>query len=138
MTFAQLRSFATVARVGSVTGAASALGVSEPAVSAAMAALRRDLGDELFVRSGSGVRLTPGGERLAAAAAEILGLEDRLRREVREARGERGGLLRLAVSSAVAEHVSAPLLDAFTRRRPTLEVAQEVAAPEDFAPLLGD
>src|ERR687898_419822 len=137
MTFAQLRSFATVARVGSVTGAASALGVSEPAVSAAMAALRRDLGDELFVRSGSGVRLTPGGERLAAAAAEILGLEDRLRREVAEARGERG-LLRLAVSPPVAEYVSAPLLDAFTRRWPTLEVAQEVAAPEDFEALLSD
>ncbi len=128
MTFAQLRSFATVARLGSVSAAADALGVSEPAVSSAVAALRRDLGDELFVRAGGGIRLTAGGERLAAAAAEILGLEDRLRREVGEARGERG-LLRLAVSPTVAEYVSAPLLDAFTRRRPTLEVAQEVAAP---------
>src|SRR5688572_6008112 len=137
MTFTQLRSFATVARLGSVSGAAAALGVTEPAVSAAMAALRRDLGDPLFVRDGAGIRLTPGGERLAARAAEISGLEDRVRREVREARGERG-LLRLAVSPAVAEYVSAPLLDAFTRRRPTLEVAQEVASADDFAPLLGD
>lgn len=137
MTFAQLRSFATVARLGSVSAAADALGVSEPAVSAAVAALRRDLDDALFVRAGHGIRLTPGGERLAAAAAEILGLEDRLRREVGEAHGERA-LLRLAVSPAVAEHVSAPLLDAFTRRRPTLEVAQEVAPPEHFAALLGD
>lgn len=137
MTFAQLRSFATVARLGSVSGAAEALGVSEPAVSAAVAALRRDLGDQLFVRVGSGIRLTPGGERLAAAAAEILGLEDRLRREVREAHGEQG-LLRLVVSPAVAEYVSAPLLDAFTRRRPTLEVSQEVAAPEAFPAMLAD
>lgn len=137
MTFAQLRSFATVARLGSVTAAAEALGVSEPAVSAAVAALRRDLGDELFVRAGSGIRLTPGGERLAATAVEILGLADRLRREVGEARGERS-LLRLAVAPSVAEYVSAPLLDAFTRRRPTLEVTQEVAAPEDFPALLVD
>jgi LysR family transcriptional regulator, low CO2-responsive transcriptional regulator len=42
------------------------------------------------------------------------------------------------VSPTVAEYVSAPLLDAFTRRRPTLEVAQEVAASEDFAALLVD
>lgn len=137
MTFGQLRSFATVARLGSVSAAAAALGVSEPAVSAAVAALRRDLGDALFVRVAGGIRLTPGGERLAAAAAEMLGLEDRLRREVREARGERG-LLRLAVSPTVAEVVSAPLLDAFTRRRPTLEVTQEVASPDDFADLLAD
>ena len=137
MTFSQLRSFATVARLGSVSAAAQALGVSEPAVSAAVAALRRDLGDALFVRAGGGIRLTPGGERLAAEAAEIVGLEDRLRREVAAARGERG-LLRLAVAPAVAEYVSAPLLDAFTRRWPTLEVAQQVAAPEDFASLLAD
>jgi DNA-binding transcriptional LysR family regulator len=38
----------------------------------------------------------------------------------------------------VAEYVSAPLLDAFTRRRPSVEVAQEVAAAEDFAALLLD
>src|SRR5687767_12196429 len=134
MTFAQLRSFAVVARVGSVSGAARELGVSEPAVSAAVAALRRDLGDELVVRFGNGMRLTPGGERLAAAAAEILGLEDRLRRSVSEA----GELLRLVVAPPVAEYVSAPLLDAFTRRRPEVEVAQEVAAVEDFPALLRD
>jgi LysR family transcriptional regulator, low CO2-responsive transcriptional regulator len=137
VTFAQLRSFATVARLGSVSAAAGALGVSEPAVSAAVAALRRDLDDALFVRTGGGIRLTPGGERLAARAAEICGLEDRVRREVGEARGQRG-LLRLAVSPTVAELVSAPLLDAFTRRRPALEVTQEVAAAEDFAALLSD
>src|SRR5688572_23022223 len=123
--------------MGSVSAAAAALGVSEPAVSGAVAALRRDLDDALFVRAGGGIRLTPGGERLAAAAAEIIGLAERLRREVGEARGERG-LLRLAVTAAVAEYASAPLLDAFTRRRPTLEVTQEVAAPEDFGALLTD
>src|SRR4051794_4631147 len=137
VTFAQLRSFATVARLGSVSAAAQTLGVSEPAVSSAVAALRRDLGDALFVRAGGGIRLTPGGERLAAAAAEMLGLEDRVRREVAEARGERG-LLRLAVSATVAEYASAPLLDAFTRRWPTLEVTQEVTSPDAFASLLAD
>ena len=137
MTFAQLRAFATVARLGSVTAAAEALGVTEPAVSAAVAALRRDLDDQLFVRAGSGIRLTAGGERLAAGAGEIIGLEDRLRREVRAARGE-GELLRIAVSPSIAEYVSAPLLDAFTRRRPGLEVAQEVVSASAFAALLAD
>jgi DNA-binding transcriptional LysR family regulator len=135
MTFAQLGAFATVARLGSVTRAATALGVSEPAVSAQVAALRRELGDALFVRFGSGIRLTPGGERLAAAAAEMLGLAERARREVREA--ERP-LLRLAVTAPVAEVVTAPLLDAFTRRRPNLEVAQEIAEPSSLHALLGD
>jgi DNA-binding transcriptional LysR family regulator len=137
VTFAQLRSFATVVRTGSMTAAASALGVSEPAVSAAVAVLRRELGDPLLVRADGGLRLTPGGERLAARAAEILGLEDRLRREVGDAR-RMGALLRVAVAAPVAEFVAAPLLDAFTRRRPALEVVQEVAEPGDFGALLRD
>jgi DNA-binding transcriptional LysR family regulator len=137
VTFTQLRAFATVARLGSLSAAAKALGVSEPAVSTALASLRRDLGDALFVRSAGGVRLTPGGERLAALAAEMLGLEGRVRREVGEA-GGRAPLLRVAVSAPVAEYVAAPLLDAFTRRRPGVEVAEEIAAPEAFAALLTD
>ena len=62
MTFTQLRTFALVAELGSLRAAASALGVSEPAVSAAVAALRTDLGDPLFRRTGTGISLTPGGQ----------------------------------------------------------------------------
>ena len=83
MTFAQLRSFSEVARLGSVTGAAHALGVTEPAVSSAVGALRRELGDDLFVREHNRIHLTPGGERLASVAAEILLLAETARRDLR-------------------------------------------------------
>src|SRR3954471_1030227 len=55
MTLAQLQSFVLVARHGSVKAAAAELEVTEPAVSVAVAALRRELGDELFVREGRGI-----------------------------------------------------------------------------------
>lgn len=82
MTFRQLRSFSEVARLRSVTAAAHSLGVTEPAVSLAVGALRRELGDRLFVRSGHGIDLTPGGERLAVAAAEILAQAEMARSDV--------------------------------------------------------
>jgi DNA-binding transcriptional LysR family regulator len=135
MTFAQLQAFALVARHGSIKAAAAKLGVSEPAVSEAVSALRRDLGDELVTRTGRGVRLTPGGRRLAAAAVEIIGVAEHARRGVREARGERP-LLRVAAESAVAEHAAGPLLDAFTRRNPNVEVSLQVARGIDFGGLL--
>ncbi len=47
MTLTQLNAFVLVARLGSVTAAANALGVSEPAVSQALSALRLHLGDQL-------------------------------------------------------------------------------------------
>jgi DNA-binding transcriptional LysR family regulator len=82
VTFRQLQSFSEVARLRSVTGAAHALGVTEPAVSLAVGALRRELGDDLFVRTSHGLVLTPGGERLATAAAEILALAQLARDDV--------------------------------------------------------
>src|SRR5262249_12064996 len=55
MTLTQLNAFVLVARLGSVTAAANALGVSEPAVSQALAALRQHLGDQLVARGPNGM-----------------------------------------------------------------------------------
>ena len=78
MTFTQLRTFALVAELGSLRAAADALGVSEPAVSAAVAALRTDLGDPLFRRTGVGITLTPGGRALAGRASRSFIIGSRL------------------------------------------------------------
>ena len=51
MTLTQLEAFVLVARLGSVKAAARLLGVSEPAVSGALAALRQHLGDPLVERT---------------------------------------------------------------------------------------
>jgi LysR family transcriptional regulator, low CO2-responsive transcriptional regulator len=137
VTLGQLHTFVTVARLGSVKAAAEALQVSEPAVSGAVAALRRDLGDELFIRAGGGIVLTPGGRELSAVAAELLGLADQARRRVREAQGE-ATLLRIVATSMVSEYVAAPLLEAFTRRTPHVEVSLSVEDPSAFPALLAD
>jgi DNA-binding transcriptional LysR family regulator len=114
MTFTQLRAFALVAELGSLRAAAAALGVSEPAVSAAVSALRADLGDPLFTRSGAGIALTPGGRALAARARELVRLADRTRREV--AHATTAGHLRVLATAACAEHVAGAVVAAFTRR----------------------
>src|SRR3954452_17814013 len=132
LTFAQLRSFATVARLGSVRAAARDLGVSEPAVSAAIATLRRDFGDELLVRHGNLLTLTTGAQRLAAAASELLGLADEARRAVA---GE-AGIVRIAATSEVAEYIVPPLVDAFTRRFHETEVSVTVEPHDSFPALL--
>lgn len=56
-----------------VSAAAVALGMSQPAVSAALARLRQATGDELFVRSGkNGMQPTPYAEQMAAPVAVAL------------------------------------------------------------------
>jgi DNA-binding transcriptional LysR family regulator len=55
-----------------VTRAAGRLGLSQPAVSAALGRLRKNLGDALLVRSGHGMRPTPRAEQLGLSISQAL------------------------------------------------------------------
>jgi DNA-binding transcriptional LysR family regulator len=136
MTFTQLRTFALVAELGSLRAAAEALGVTEPAVSAAVAALRADLGDPLFRRTGAGIVLTPGGRALAGRARELVRLADRTRREV--AHASSAGRLRVLATAACAEHVAGAVIAAFTRRVPRAVVEMDTGSAEAAATALPD
>jgi DNA-binding transcriptional LysR family regulator len=135
MTLRQLASFATVARLGSVKAAARELGVSEPAVSAAVGVLRRELDDELYHREGHGLVLTAQGERLASLATEIGALAGRATTTLDEQQRV-GRLLHIAVTGSVEEHIVGPLLAAFTERTPEVHATVEVEPATRFAELL--
>jgi LysR family transcriptional regulator, low CO2-responsive transcriptional regulator len=126
MTFAQLRTFLAVARTGSVRAAAADLVVTEPAVSAAVAALGRELGCELLARDGRGIRLTEAGRTMAAYAAELVGLAEQARREVAG-----GSRLRLAGVTTAGEFVLPGLIKAFRERHPEVDVSLEVGNREE-------
>lgn len=121
MTPSQLRAFAAVARNGSVGDAADELEVTGAAVSAHVANLRKELGDELFHRTASGLAFTPGGLRLASRAVEMLGLQERTRAEVSAAaRGRR--VLRITTTSLFGEYAAPGLIELFSARAADLEV----------------
>ncbi|MGH2772178.1 MAG: LysR substrate-binding domain-containing protein [Actinomycetota bacterium] len=125
MTFGQLRTFLEVARQGSIRGAAAMLMVSEPSVSAAVAALSKDIGAELLQREGRGIRLTGAGRELVKYASEILGLADQAARRVQEAAGKKGRL-HLAAATTAGEYVLPPLLKLFRRKHPEVHIWMEV------------
>ena len=135
MTLRQLHTFATVARLGSNQAASRELGISEPAVSAAVGVLRREFGDDLYARHGRALVLTRAGERLALLAAEITDLADRARQTVEESAAT-ARVVHVAVTATVEEHVAAPLLAAFTDRAPDVEAVVEVQPADRFAELL--
>ena len=77
-----LRIFVAVHTHGSVTAAASAMHLSQPAVSNALARLRKELGDELFTRQGMGLQPTAFALRLAPKVrAALAALTDALAEE---------------------------------------------------------
>lgn len=78
----QLRVFATVARMGSITRAAEALHTVQSNVTMHVRALEEELGTPLFHRHRRGVTLTRAGEQLLPFAVKTQGLLDEARQAV--------------------------------------------------------
>jgi DNA-binding transcriptional LysR family regulator len=135
MTPAQLRAYSAVVRLGSVRAAATELGVSDAGVSMHVAALRKELDDPLFTRTGAGLAFTPGGLRLASRAVEILGLQQQTAIEVTEAAHGRR-LLRIAASTTFAEHAAPGLIELFSSRADDLSVELSVHPTSRFRDLI--
>lgn len=102
--------------------AAAALRMSQPALSAAVAALEENLGTRLVERTTRRVLLTPAGERVAVHAETVLAAMDRLVEEVREVRGPLAGPLRIGVIPTVAPYLLPVLLPRLARDHPRLEL----------------
>ncbi|UTP38217.1 LysR family transcriptional regulator [Phenylobacterium sp. LH3H17] len=72
MELRELRYFLAVYETGSVTAAARRCFISQPSISAAMAALERELGAILFVRHRKGVTATAAAEALYVRARQVV------------------------------------------------------------------
>src|SRR4051812_26062716 len=68
----RLRVLREVAAQGSFSAAADALAFTQPAVSRQIATLEAEAGTQLVERGARGIRLTPAGELLVAAAGSVL------------------------------------------------------------------
>lgn len=82
MDLVALKSFVTVADLGSFSRAAEALHLAQPAVSQQIKRLERDLRADVLSRSTRSVRLTPAGEKLLPYARTILAEVGRAEAEV--------------------------------------------------------
>jgi len=126
MTLSQLRTFVAVAEAGSARVAAESLLVSQPAVSAAIASLERELGVPLVVRHGRGLRLTAAGSAFADDVRTSLGLLDQGSRRARSIEDPARGTVRLVAVATAAEGVLLPVVARFRQRYPEAGVTIQV------------
>lgn len=134
VTLNQLKVFVLAVRLGSMRAAAQALGVSEPAVSQALTALRQSLGDPLLVREGSGMVLTPAGRRVVGLASQMVNLAVEAEAAVRHAHGS-PELIRVVATATVGEAVVPALLQAYTHRT-NVEASLGIGSVQELGALL--
>ena len=132
MDLRQLSYFVAVAEEGQFTRAAARVSVAQPAVSAQVRRLERELGEPLFHRDQRLVRPTAAGEALLPHARAALAAAERGRDTIASLRGMLHGRLRVGIAGPVDRRLAEALGD-FHRAHPAVEIA---VAQEHNEPLL--
>lgn len=122
MTLDQLRIFVAVAEREHVTRAATALNLTQSAVSATVSTLEERHGVRLFHRVGRGIELTGTGRAFLAEARGVLARAEEARRMLDDAAGLERGRLSLVASQTIAGYWLPPILARFKIRYPGITI----------------
>ena len=127
MELEQLRQLDAIAREGTISAAARALHLSQPALSRSVQRLEADLGTPLFSRDGRRVELNDAGRTAVDWARQIL-RDERLMRDAIDSVARRARALRVGtVAPAPLWRLTSLMVEAFPRETLTSETVEETA-----------
>lgn len=133
--FKQLQALLLVARHESVSRAADALHVTQPAVSLQLRMLEEAAGTPLTRKAGRGIQLTAAGEVMVGFAERILQLWEQSADEIAALKGVISGTLRIG-AVMTAEHLLPPMLVKFTLERPDVRLKLQVGNRNEIISML--
>jgi molybdate transport repressor ModE-like protein len=128
----RMRLLVEIDRHGSVSAAASAIGIGQPSASQHLRLLEAAAGQRLVERSGRGSRLTEAGRVLAARAAQALSTLGAAEEELGALAGLQTGTIHLGASTAPGVYLLPDTLGCFRRDHPGVTVEVEVAASAEI------
>ncbi len=129
MNISHVKIFMAVVAKGSFSLAALELGLSQSAVSRAIASLEEELGVSLLARGRFGAYATDFGDRVTVHFQQILQAEADIEAEANREKNLHGGRVRIASFRSVATHILPPLIAKFSQRFPNVEVSLVEADP---------
>ena len=132
MLLAQVEGFVEVARLGSLSRAASELHVTQPALTARLHGLEQELGSRLFVRSRRGMELTSSGRAFLPYAERALSSLHEGGQLVGDLERGGAGELRIGAAPAVSTYVLPALLVRFTSRHPRVRLVVRTGHSEEI------
>ena len=122
MDLQRLRGFYWTAQLGSVSGAAQMINVSQSAISHQLRALEEELGCKLYERSRRGIVLTSDGQRLIPYARRVIHTVDDLKSEFSEIQGRPHGTVRIAAFRGIATHSLPAIVKKFHQLHPNVRL----------------
>jgi DNA-binding transcriptional LysR family regulator len=126
--------FRTVVRNGSIGAGARELGWTQPAVSQHLAALEKEVGTQLLLRSSSGITPTEAGSRLALHAEAIAAQLHAAEEELADITALRRGTVKFGTFPSAAAVLLPPVLARLGKSAPDLDVTFSELEPPDAVP----
>lgn len=130
--------FYTIANMGSISKAADALFISQPAISKAIAKLEDGLGIKLFSRTSRGVRLTDEGQILYQHIERAFDNIEKGEDEIKKINELGIGRLRIGVSTSLCKHILLDYLQGFIIEYPHIKVTIDCHSTLNTMQLLRD
>ena len=118
-----MRVFRALTEEGSMTGAAKRLNITQPAISATLAQLERELGFVVFHRSRKGLTLTTRGVSLLDKVRSLLAMAQEIQDFGKSARDDEG-VLRVAGRQGFMQYVFPKLVSALHEHAPRIRIEQ--------------
>jgi DNA-binding transcriptional LysR family regulator len=127
----QIEAFLEVARRQNLSRAAEALFVSQPTLTARLQSLEASLGEQLFVRTRRGMRLTEAGEAFLPYAEHAVAALADGRQRLDELRRGVAGRLVLGAPPTVSTYTLPALLARFSAAHPNVRLAVKTGTSEE-------
>lgn len=125
----ELRHFVLVSEHGTLTAASRHAHLSQPALTASIQRLERDIGTSLFVRTRHGAELSAAGRALLPRALAALAAVEDGRRAALEIAGLSAGEVRLGAGATACTYLLPPLLARYRVAFPSVRFLLREAAP---------
>lgn len=136
MEIIEIEAFVTIAQYGGFTRAASALNISQPAISRRIELLERELGAPLFERVYNGVRLSEAGQTFLPYARQLLAASKDGVEAVKELKEEYRGTITLALVGSLASTTLTGQLQRFRANHPQVKLVLHTARSHEVSRLV--
>jgi DNA-binding transcriptional LysR family regulator len=130
MNLNQLKIFYLAAKQGSLSAAAQALYVTQPAVTKGIQRLQEHYEIKLFNRFGKKMALTDAGEVLYGIAESIFELENQAEESLRDFQQRKRGFIQILSSESFGSYYLPFIVDRFSRENPRIRISVNLLPTE--------
>lgn len=132
--------FITIAEKTTLSAAADALFVSQPALSQQIKKIEAEVGTQLFARKGHAMVLTPAGETFLVCARRIVQFYEAMQNEIRMLNDQEKDTVHMGISPFYSQYYLPNLIPEFLKEHPqiSIDIVEDISVNLEERLLKGD